>query len=253
LKITFLGTGTSQGVPVVACQCNVCQNGSVKDNRLRSSVLIEDDETVVIIDAGPDFRYQMLREGVKKLDAILVTHPHKDHIGGMDDVRSFNWLTKKAVDIYATPVSQQVIKNDFFYAFEENAYPGVPSFNLHSIGHQKFKIKDLEIDPLEVLHMKMPVLGFRIGDFAYITDANYIPLSTMKKLIDCKVIVLNALRKEKHISHFNLVEAVEILEYLRPEKAYLTHISHLMGFHDDINKELPDFIRLAYDRLKINI
>ena len=253
MKITFLGTGTSQGVPVVACQCDVCQKGTKKDKRLRSSVLVEIEDKVFVIDAGPDFRYQLLREKVTKLDGILVTHHHKDHIGGMDDVRSFNWLTRKAVDIYASKASQQVIMNDFMYAFDENAYPGVPSFQLHTITNKTFNIKGVSIEPLEALHLKMPVLGFRIDDFAYITDANYLPQETLKKLIGCKVIVLNALRKEKHISHFNVEEAVEILNFLRPEKAYLTHISHLMGYHDAINKMLPDFVELAYDQLTISI
>jgi len=240
-------------VPVVACQCDVCQKGTKKDKRLRSSVLVEIEDKVFVIDAGPDFRYQLLREKVTKLDGILVTHHHKDHIGGMDDVRSFNWLTRKAVDIYASKASQQVIMNDFMYAFDENAYPGVPSFQLHTITNKTFNIKGVSIEPLEALHLKMPVLGFRIDDFAYITDANYLPQETLKKLIGCKVIVLNALRKEKHISHFNVEEAVEILNFLRPEKAYLTHISHLMGYHDAINKMLPDFVELAYDQLTISI
>jgi len=253
LKITFLGTGTSQGVPVVACSCDVCRNGNKKNKRLRSSVLIETEGLIFTIDAGPDLRYQLLREQVTSLDGILVTHAHKDHIGGLDDVRSFNWLTRKAVDIYATPHTQKIIRNDFFYAFEENRYPGVPTFNLHTIDNQKFKIKGIEIEPLEALHLNMPVLGFRIGDFAYITDANYLPLSTIDKLTDCRVIVLSAIRKKKHISHFNLDEAVQILEFLRPEKGYITHISHMMGFHEEINNELPDFIELAYDGLSFKL
>lgn len=253
MKITFLGTGTSQGVPVVACNCAICQSESKKDKRLRSSVLVEVEGKNIVIDAGPDFRYQLLREKVAKLDGILITHHHKDHIGGLDDVRSFNWLTKKAVDIYATTDSQKVIMNDFFYAFQENRYPGVPSFKIHTIDNHQFDLKGIEIEPLEALHMSLPVLGFRINDFAYITDANYLPLSTLKKLTDCKVIVLSALREKKHISHFNLEEAVNILEFLRPEKAYLTHISHLMGFHEEVNKKLPGFIALAYDQLCVNI
>ncbi len=251
MKITFLGTGTSQGVPVVACQCDVCQNGMKKDKRLRSSIMVEIDDKVFVIDAGPDFRYQLLRQNVTKLDSILITHHHKDHIGGMDDVRSFNWLTKNAVDIYATKASQNVIMSDFVYAFDDNAYPGVPSFKLHTVSDKSFNIKGIDIEPLEALHLGMPVLGFRINDFAYVTDANYLPSHTLNKMLGCKVIVLNALRKEKHISHFNLAEAVQIMEFLRPEKAYFTHISHLMGFHDEINKTLPDFIELAYDQLEI--
>ena len=253
MKITFLGTGTSQGVPVVACQCDVCQKGTKKDKRLRSSIMVEIDEKVIVIDAGPDFRYQLLRQNVCKLDGILVTHHHKDHIGGMDDVRSFNWLTLKAVDIYASPASQNVIMNDFVYAFDKNAYPGVPSFELHTINDQSFNLKGIDVEPLEALHLGMPVLGFRIHDFAYITDANYLPTNTLKKLIGCKIIVLNALRKENHISHVNLEEAVQIMEFLRPEMAFFTHISHLMGFHSEINNSLPDFIELAYDQLSVNI
>lgn len=253
MKITFLGTGTSQGVPVIGCRCAVCSRGATQDHRLRSSVLIEHEDLSIVIDAGPDFRYQMLRQKVMKLDGILVTHAHKDHIGGMDDVRSFNWITKKAVDVYANKTAQEAIITTYPYAFEEISYPGVPSYNLITIGTAPFSIKGLDIRPFEVLHMGMPVLGFRIGDFAYITDANYLPSATLKALAGCKVIVLNALRKEKHISHFNLEEAIHILEFLRPERAYLTHISHLMGFHDEVSKELPNFISLAYDGFTIDV
>jgi len=253
MKVTFLGTGTSQGIPVIACQCDVCRHGSRKDQRLRTSVLIEVDGRTFVIDSGPDFRQQMLKEDVLLLDGILVTHHHKDHIGGMDDVRSYNWVLKRPMDIYASEYSQTIIKSDFFYAFDEYGYPGVPSFNLHTVGSKPFVTHGIEVIPLEGLHHNLPVLGFRIGDFAYLTDMNYLPADTMAKLTDCKVIVLNALRKKYHFSHFTLEQAVEILDFLRPEKAYLTHISHLMGFHDEVNKELPHFIRLAYDGLKIEI
>jgi len=252
MKITFLGTGTSQGVPVIACPCNVCKSTSAKDKRLRSAVLVELDTTTLVIDAGPDFRYQMLRQEVNKLDAILITHSHKDHIAGLDDVRSYNYLQKKPMDIYASIRDQEAIKQEFSYAFREHLYPGVPVINLHDIQHE-IMIRGTKVEVLPVLHMKMEVYGYRIGDFAYITDTNYIPEDTMAKLMDCKVIVLNALRKEPHISHYNLEEAVRVLEFLRPEKAYLTHISHLMGFHDEVEKELPDFIRLAYDGLEIEL
>jgi len=253
MRVTFLGTGTSQGVPVIACQCDVCRSSSQFDKRLRSSVLIEVDGLTFVIDSGPDFRQQMLREDVRKLDGIFVTHHHKDHIGGMDDVRSFNWIHKRPMDIYASEESQIIIKSDFFYAFGDYGYPGVPSLKLHTIGSEPFNANGIRVTPLEGLHLRLPVLGFRIGDFAYLTDMNYIPPETLMKLTDCKIIVLNALRKKKHVSHFNLEEAVQILEFLHPVKAYLTHISHQMGVHAEIEKELPGFIRLAYDGLKIEV
>ncbi len=253
MKVTFLGTGTSQGVPVIACQCDVCRHGGPFDKRLRASVLIETENRTFVIDSGPDFRQQMLKEDVTKLDGILVTHHHKDHIGGMDDVRSYNWVQKRPMDVYASEQSQMIIKSDFFYAFDEFDYPGVPSFALHTIGTEPFDVHGVKVIPIEGLHYTLPVLGFRIGDFAYITDMNFLPAREMVKLLDCKVIVLNALRRKYHFSHFTLEQAVEILEFLRPEKAYLTHISHKMGFHEEVNKELPDFIRLSYDGLKIEV
>ncbi len=253
MKITFLGTGTSQGIPVIACPCEVCNSQNRKDNRLRTSVLIETDNEIFTIDAGPDFRYQMLRNNVKHLDAILITHSHKDHIGGLDDVRSFNFLQKEAMKIYATPFHQKEIKMEYSYAFHNNPYPGVPSFNLIDIKDEPFSIGSIKIIPLPVLHLKMEVMGFRIGDFAYITDTNYIPGNILARLTGCKVIVLNALRKKKHLSHYSLNEAVNVLNFLRPEKAYLTHISHLMGFHEEVNSELPGFIELAYDGLILQV
>jgi len=253
MKVTFLGTGTSQGVPVIACPCDVCTQGEKKDHRLRSSVLIEQDGYFVNIDAGPDFRYQLLRENVKKLDAILITHCHKDHIAGLDDVRSFNYLNRKAMDIYALARDQEAIRREFAYAFGENRYRGVPEFNMINISHDAFKVGKLQFIPLPVLHMKMEVLGFRIGDFSYVTDTSYIPEETLALMKGSKVVVLNALRKKEHPSHYNLAQAVKVLELLHPEQAYLTHISHLMGFHKEVQKELPDFIHLAYDGLKIEL
>jgi phosphoribosyl 1,2-cyclic phosphate phosphodiesterase len=253
MRITFLGTGTSQGVPVVACHCEVCLNGSVKDNRLRSSILVENGHDIFAVDAGPDFRQQLLRERVDKLDAILITHRHKDHIAGMDDVRSFNWFTGRPMKVYATLKDQQRIKEEYSYAFSESAYPGVPQYQLHTIDSEPFVIGSTNVIPVKILHMKMEIVGFRIGDFAYLTDTNYIPGSTMAMLLDCKVIVLSALRKEKHVSHYTLEEAIEVLEFLRPERAYLTHLSHLMGFHEDVEKMLPDFIHLAYDGLRLEL
>jgi len=252
MKVTFLGTGTSQGVPVIACPCDVCQSLSAKDRRLRSSVMVQTDNATIVIDAGPDFRYQMLRSKVKKLDAILITHCHKDHIAGIDDVRSFNFLQKKPMDIFACKRDQEVIMQEFSYAFNEKSYPGVPEINLHD-NTNNININGIEIKSLPVLHMKMEVYGYRIADFAYITDTNYIPAETLECLTDCKVIVLNALRKERHVSHYNLEEAIKILEFLRPQSAYLTHISHLMGFYEEVKKELPDFIKLAFDGLVLDL
>ncbi|MCF6170051.1 MAG: MBL fold metallo-hydrolase [Bacteroidales bacterium] len=253
IKVRFLGTGTSQGVPVIACPCPVCHSENKMDKRLRSSLLIETNGQVFTIDAGPDFRYQLLREHVSRLDGILITHNHKDHIAGLDDVRSFNYLMRKPMDIYATTRDQQAIKKEFSYAFSNSNYPGVPSFKLHRLTDEPFHIGTLSIQPLPALHLSMEVHGFRIGGFAYLTDTNYLPAATMAQLLDCKIIVLNALRKEPHVSHYNLEQAVRVLEFLRPEKAYLTHISHLMGFHSEVEKELPDFIRLAHDGLRLEV
>jgi phosphoribosyl 1,2-cyclic phosphate phosphodiesterase len=253
MKISFLGTGTSLGVPVVGCQCAVCQRGTKIDKRLRSSIMVEDKTDRIVIDAGPDFRYQMLRENVKSLDAILITHQHQDHIAGLDDVRSFNFLSGKPMDVYASVKDQERIKEEFSYAFKPKTYPGVPSFNLIEISEKSFQVGQLKIKPMKVLHMKMEVTAFRIGDFAYITDVNYIPGDLFAELLDCKVIVLGALQKSKHISHFSLPEAIDILNFLRPETAYITHISHSMGFSEEIEKQLPEFIRLAYDGLHLEI
>jgi len=253
MKITFLGTGTSQGVPVVGCQCEVCQSKETLNKRLRTSIMVEVGETRFTIDAGPDFRYQMLREDVRNLDGILITHCHKDHIAGLDDVRAFNFLLKKSMKVFATERDQRAIKQEFSYAFGENLYPGVPRFDLHTIGDDPFYVNDVKVIPLNALHLKMEVTGFRIGDFAYITDTNYIPVETLAAITDCKVVVLNAVRRKPHPSHYSLYEAIKVLEFVKPEKAYLTHISHLMGKHQDVSRELPDFISLAYDGLVLEM
>ena len=253
MEITFLGTGTSQGVPVITCDCKVCKSNNAKNKRLRSSVMVQTNNNVLVIDAGPDFRQQMLREDVKRLDAILITHGHKDHVGGLDDVRAFNYFQKKVIDVYAKENVQEVLRSDFFYAFEDDKYPGVPEIELHTIDNSQFTINNDIITPIEVMHYKLPVTGFRIKDFTYITDANYISETELEKIKGSKIIVLNALRRKKHISHFTLDEAVNILQQLQPEQAYLTHISHQIGLHEDVEKELPSFIKLAYDGLKISL
>ena len=253
MKITLLGTGTSQGVPVIACRCDTCISDAPKDKRLRSSVLIEEGDVTIVIDTGPDFRQQMLRAEVKKLDAIIFTHEHRDHIAGLDDIRAFNFILKKPMDVYAEERVIRSLKNEFPYIFAERKYPGIPQVNVHSIENQQFKINGLVVQPIRALHYRLPVLGYRIGDFAYITDANYIPPEEKEKLRDLKILVICALRVKDHISHFTLPQALEVIEEVKPEEAYLTHISHQLGLHDDVQKGLPDRVSLSYDGLELII
>ncbi|WP_282015261.1 MBL fold metallo-hydrolase [Marinifilum flexuosum] len=253
VKLTFLGTGTSQGVPIIACKCPVCLSENKKDKRLRTSVLIHVDNQNIVIDSGPDFRYQMLRAGVENISAILFTHEHKDHTAGLDDIRAFNWVNKTAVNIYAERRVQESLKKEFAYVFAEFKYPGIPQMNLIEVTKQAFRINGTTIQPIRAMHLKLPVYGYRIGDLAYITDANYISPEEMEKLKGIKVLVVNALRKEKHISHYNLSEALDLVNELQPEKAYFTHISHQMGFYDDVQAELPANVYLAYDELTIEV
>ena len=253
MKVTFLGTGTSQGVPIITCTCVVCSSTDPRDNRLRTSVLIETERTNIVIDTGPDFRQQMLRENVQKVDAIVFTHGHKDHTAGFDDIRGFNWKTKEAMEVYANEEVEIVLKRDFHYAFAEHKYPGVPNLNLNVIQNKNFMIRDVAITPIEVLHYKLPVFGYRIGNFSYITDANFISDSEKEKLKGSKVLVLNALRKSEHISHFTLDQAVAIAQEIGAEQTYLIHMSHQMGLHSDIDQELPEGINLAYDGLAVNL
>ncbi len=250
LSLTFLGTGTSQGVPVIACDCKVCKSSDVHDNRLRTSVLIQTENQSIMIDSGPDFRYQVLRSGLQQLDAILFTHQHRDHIAGLDDVRSFNFVQNKAMPIYGNELVIQQIKREFHYVFE-NKYPGIPQLEIHQIDDNPFSIHDLSIIPIRVLHHNLPVLGFRINDLTYITDANSIPETEFVKIMGTKTLVINALQKDDHLSHFTLKEALEIIDKLQPEKAYLTHISHKMGLHQSVSEELPQNVELAYDGLSI--
>lgn len=253
VKITFLGTGTSQGVPVVACQCQVCKSGDNRDKRLRSSIMLEISDKCIVIDAGPDFRQQMLNHQVSKLDGVLLTHEHVDHIFGLDDIRAFNWVQKQATDIYAEERVQKAIKRIFDYVFASYRYPGVPKMNLHLIDGQVFNIDELTVIPIRGYHYKLPVYGFRINTFAYLTDVNFIEETELEKLKNLDVLILNALRKEEHISHYSLYQALEIIEMLKPKKAYLTHISHQMGFYTEVLKELPQNVELAYDGLMIEL
>ena len=253
MKLTFLGTGTSQGVPVVACQCPVCLSDNPKDKRLRASVMIETGTQCLVIDAGPDFRQQMLTHQVRHLDGILVTHEHVDHIFGLDDIRAFNWVQKQPTDIYAEERVQIAIRRIFDYVFATYRYPGIPQMHLHLIENKPFQINDLEVIPIRGLHYKLPVFGFRFGKLAYVTDVNRLETAEVDKLRGLDVLVLNALRKEEHISHYNLSQALELIAEVKPGKAYLTHLSHQMGFYDEVQKELPENVFLSYDGLEIGI
>ncbi len=249
LKITFLGSGTSAGVPMIACNCEVCTSADEKDKRLRPSIMVQSANTTIVIDATPDFRSQMLRENVKKLDAVLFTHPHKDHIAGLDDVRAFNFFYKPVMQIYANSLTEEAIKREFSYAFADKKYPGVPELCLNTITSEPFSIGDIPVTPVLVWHLKMPVLGFRFGKFTYITDANRIDEAEKEKIKGSEVLVLNALRRQHHVSHFTLAEAIEVVQELKVPMAFFTHISHQLGRHQEIEAELPEGIHLAYDGL----
>lgn len=251
IQVTFLGTGTSQGVPIIACNCAVCTSTDEFDKRLRSSVLLQLGDINIVIDTGPDFRQQMLSAQLSHLSAILITHAHRDHLSGLDDIRGFNFSMKKSIDLYCEPMVEQAIRQEFYYAFQEPKYPGVPEMNIHQIGQEVFAVQGIEIIPVRVYHHLLPVLGFRFGNFAYITDANSIPDQEIEKLKDIDVLVLNALRHEKHISHFTLNEAIEMSQKIGAKRTYFTHISHQLGQHNIIQKSLPEGMFLAHDGLKL--
>ncbi|HZY78054.1 MAG TPA: MBL fold metallo-hydrolase [Cyclobacteriaceae bacterium] len=253
MKISFLGTGTSQGVPVIGCTCEVCRSLDYRDKRLRSSVHVEVDGLSIVIDTGPDFRQQMLREGISRLDAVLFTHGHRDHLAGLDDVRAYNFLQESDMPLYATTNVLQQIKTEFYYAFDENKYPGIPQLQLNPIASQPFMVGQTKVTPLPVMHLKLPVLGFRIGNFSYITDANMIPDSTLELLEGTEVLVLNALQKQKHISHFNLEEALVMTKRIGAGQTFFTHISHKLGLHKKVQAELPESVALGHDGLAITL
>lgn len=253
MKLTFLGTGTSQGIPVIACPCNVCASTDERDKRLRTAALVEHQGVTIAIDAGPDFRQQMLRADVKNLHAILLTHEHRDHIAGLDDVRAYNWVHKRPMDIWAELRVMEAIKREYAYIFAENRYPGIPEVNLNLINGEPFDVLGVRVTPIRAYHYKLPVYGFRIGDLTYITDTNFIPEEEKEKIIGSKYLVINALRMKKHLSHFSLPEALKLVEELGPRRAFITHISHQMGCYADIAPMLPDNVMLAYDQLTVDI
>lgn len=250
-SITFLGTGTSQGIPLIGCHCEVCDSTDPRDKRFRSSALIEYQGIKVVIDAGPDFRQQMLREDVRDLDAILLTHPHKDHTGGLDDVRAFNYITGKNMPIYCEPNVLESLKMEYSYAFREHKYPGVPEFEVHTIGTDPFSINGVEIIPVRAMHYKLPVLGYRFGKLGYLTDANYISDEDIQKFRGVDVFVINTIRREKHISHFSLDEALDVARRVGARRTYLTHLSHQIEKHSELSLFLPDGVTPAYDTLRV--
>jgi len=251
LIITFLGTGTSQGVPVIGCNCAVCSSTDPADNRLRSSVHILVNQLSIVIDTGPDFRQQMLRAKVEKVDAILFTHEHRDHIAGLDDIRAFNFILKKPMNVYGEKRVIRNLMNEFPYIFAEYKYPGIPQVNIHYIDNQPFEVNHLSITPVRVLHYRLPVLGFRLNDFAYITDANHISEDEKKKLEGLKGFAICALRKKDHISHYTLSQALDLISELQPERAYIIHISHQMGLHSIVQNELSENVFLSYDGMEV--
>jgi phosphoribosyl 1,2-cyclic phosphate phosphodiesterase len=253
LRILFLGTGTSTGIPVIGCGCAVCSSQNAKDKRLRTSILVKSPTTTIVVDTTPDFRYQMLRIQNKKLDAVLFTHPHKDHIAGLDDVRAYNFFQHKPMDVYANALTTEALTREFAYVFADKKYPGVPEINLYTIDETFFTIGDIPIQPFTVWHHKMPVYGFRFKNFTYITDANRIDESVKEIIKGSDIIVLNALRNEHHLSHFTLKEAVALVNELEIPEAYFTHISHQLGKHESVESNLPLNVHLAFDGLELSI
>ena len=253
IKITFLGTGTSQGIPVIACDCEVCRSTDPRDKRLRASLMLETGENVFVIDTGPDFRQQMLRHHVQNLSAVLFTHEHKDHVAGLDDVRSFNFKLGRSIDIYAEKRVQRALKREYAYIFARYKYPGVPDIKMNLLKNETFAINGTQFIPIRALHQRLPVFGFRTGGFAYLTDVKSVPEEEISKLDDLDIMVITALRKEKHISHMCLDEALSFIEKIGPGKAYLTHLSHRFGLHEKEEKNLPENVFIAYDSLQLSL
>ena len=251
-QLTFLGTGTSQGVPMIGCGCEVCKSTDPRDKRLRSSVLVKHEGLRILVDAGPDFRYQMLRAGVSSLDAILLTHNHKDHTGGLDDIRAFNYLEKKATQIYCEKYVEESLRKEYSYAFEEIRYPGAPEWDVHIIDDKPFTVNGVEIIPIRGRHFKLPVLGYRFGNIAYCTDMNHIPDEEYEKLQNLDHFIINCVRKGRHISHYSLEQAIEVAQKVGAKHSWLTHLSHQLPCYEDLKKELPEGILPAFDGLVLD-
>ena len=254
MKITILGSGTSQGVPMIACDCHVCKSEDARDQRLRSSIMISQNGENHVIDSGPDFRQQMLKYKVKTLSSILFTHEHKDHVAGLDDVRGFNYKESRNMEVFCTDRVEEALKREFHYIFSVNKYPGVPLLNINNISVDNFILPGgIEVQPIQIMHYMMPVLGFRFGDFTYITDAKTISKKELEKVKGTKTLIVNALHQKEHISHFNLEEALEFIREVNPEKTYLTHVSHTFGTFEEIQKMLPQNVFVAYDGLVLDV
>lgn len=250
MRVTFLGTGTSTGVPEIGCPCSVCNSPDPRDRRLRASVLVETEGKRILIDCGPDFRWQMIRNRIYQLDAVLITHEHYDHVGGLDDLRPY--CRKGAVPIYTESNVVEAIETRIPYVFKAHPYPGVPRLELHTVTLEPFEVCGVRVQPIRVMHGRLPILGFRIGDFAYLTDILTLPETEVEKLQGLRVLVVDALREAEHPSHESLPQALDLIGCLQPEEAYLTHMSHKIGLHAEVDKLLPPHVHYAYDGLIVN-
>lgn len=252
-RLVFLGTGTSQGVPMIGCNCDVCRSDDPRDKRLRASVYVEYEGLKILVDAGPDFRQQMLREGISSVDAILLTHNHKDHTGGLDDIRAFNYHEKKATDIYCEKYVEDSLRQEFSYAFAEVKYPGAPEWNVHIIDNNPFYINNVKITPIRGKHYKLPVLGYRFGNIAYCTDMNHIPEEEFEKLEGLDHFIINCVRRGRHISHYSLEGALAVAERVGARHTWLTHLSHQLPKYTELLEELPEGVKPAYDGLVLTV
>ncbi len=253
MKVTFLGTGTSQGVPVIGCDCAVCVSEDSKDNRLRSSIILEEEGYYLLFDTGPDFRYQMLRARIPRLDSILMTHFHNDHVAGLDDVRPFNFRQGRSIDVFADDLTYKALQQKYDYVFAAEPYPGAPKIDLHHHNFEPFTLGPFQITPFKVFHGRLPITAYRINDLLYMTDVKTIPQKAYNLFEGVDTLTINALRREEHHSHLNLSEAIQESERIGARETYFMHISHYLGLHEEVNDELPPHIHLSYDTLTIEV